>query len=284
MIRRRATALGLLGAAALLVSCATIYNPATGQTETVLNTPTEIALGNIAKMQMGLFSLKMGRVEPAEFDRVQQIGQALAKVSDRKDVPYRFGVIRDKDLNAFALPGGTIYVHSGLLEKASDDEVAAVLGHEIGHVAARHAAKHLQSDLGFLLLLQIASAAGADPQSARVGESLYELFRRGYSRKDELESDRLGLRYVMRAGYNPEGMVSFFEKLLEEHKESALDKLEVWKRTHPLTGDRITHAKAELERLREGTPFCPECGRTYPPKKRFCPADGTPLKKKKAQP
>ena len=274
----------LLAVPAGLASCATIYNPATGRTETVLNTPTEIALGNIAKAQMGLFSLKMGKLDPAEFDRVQRIGQALAKESDRKDVPYRFGVIRDEDLNAFALPGGTIYVYSGLLEKATDDELASVLGHEIGHVAARHAAKHLQSDLGFMLLLQIATAAGADPQSAQVGESLYDLFRRGYSRADELQADRLGLRYTMRAGYNPDGMLSFFEKLLEEQEESALDKLEVWNRTHPLASDRITEAKKELERLREGATFCPECGRSYPPKKRFCAADGTPLKKKKVRP
>ncbi len=264
-----------------LAACSTIYNPATGRQETLLSTPVETALGNVAKIQMGLISLKMGKVSDAEFSRVQTIGQRIAQVSDRQDVQYHFGVIGEKTLNAFTLPGGTVYVYSGLVKKADDDELAAVLGHEMGHAAARHTAKQLQADLGFTLLVQIAAAAGAAPESARVANSMYGLLRNGYSREDELEADRLGIRYAFRAGYNPEGMITFFEKLLREEPEDTMSRATAWQRTHPLTSDRIAQAKKEVEQLRSGR-FCPVCGRSYGPESKFCERDGTPLKEREA--
>jgi len=263
--------------ALLLSNCTTLYNPATGRTETVLSTPVEMALGSLAMAQMGLGSLRMGRVDPTTFQRVTAIGERLAKVSDRQDLPYRFGVIRGKEWNAFALPGGTIYVYSGLAENATDDELAAVLGHEIGHVAARHAAKHLQADLGFAVLLRLAQATGVGPESAQIANSLYALFRNGYSRQDELQADRLGIRYAYEAGFDPNGMVSFFEKMLAKQPEDPLEQALIWQRTHPLTSERIAKAKAEIARIKEER-FCPTCGRLYAPPAQFCTKDGTPLK------
>jgi len=263
-----------------LSGCATIYNPATQRQETVLDSSVETALGNLARAQMGLGSLKVGRVEPEQLAHVQAIGRSLAAVSDRQDIRYQFGVIREKTLNAFTLPGGTIYVHTGILDKATDDELACVIAHEVGHVAARHVVKHLQADLGFSVLLQLAGAAGVGPESARVANSLYGLFSRGFSRQDELEADRLGIRYAKKAGYNPRGLVSFFEKLQQEKPENPLDQAFVWQATHPLTSERIARANEELSKL-EGDNFCPACGRTYPAKTRFCPVDGTRLEKKK---
>ena len=274
------TSFGVL--AMTLFGCTTIYNPATGHQETVLNTSTEIALGDVAKAQMGLTSLRVGRVNPEQLSRVQGIGLRVARVSDRQDVPYQFGVIREKSLNAFAIPGGTIYVHSAMVEKADDDELAAVLAHEVGHVAARHAAKHLQADLGFTVLLQIASAAGVGPGSAQLAESLYGLFRNGYSRQDELEADRLGIRYTFRAGYDPEGMVTFFEKMLAEEPGDRFSQAPVWQRSHPLTLERIAQAKKEIEQL-QGTMFCTVCGSTYGPKEKFYVNDGTLLKHRISQ-
>lgn len=270
-----------LFSAALILSsgCTTIYNPATERQETVLDTPVEVALGNIARAQMGLTSLQVGKVGPETLARVQAIGQKVARVSDRRDVRYQFGVIREKSLNAFTLPGGTLYVHSALVEKATDDELAAVLAHEIGHVAAHHAAKHLQADLGFALLVQIASAAGGGRGAAQVAQSIYGLLSNGYSRGDELQADRLGIRYSAEAGYNPNGMITFFEKMLQEKPEDVMDRAMVWQRTHPLTSDRIRQAKEQIERLR-GEMFCPECGRVLGPNAKFCPRDGTSLKKR----
>ena len=236
---------------AVLAACATLYNPATGRQETLLSTPLETALGNVARVQMGLISLRMGTVAEADFSRVQVIGQRIAQVSDRQDVRYQFGVIQEKSLNAFTLPGGTIYVHTGLVQKADDDELAAVLGHEMGHAAARHTAKHLQADLGFSLLVGVAGAAGGSPDAVRVAESIYSLINNGYSRRDELEADRLGVKYAFRAGYNPEAMITFFEKMLHEYPEGETARATVWQRTHPLTSDRIAQAKKEVEALRQ---------------------------------
>lgn len=234
---------------AALTGCATIYNPATGRQETVLDSSVETALGNLARAQMGLNSLKMGQVDPDELQRIQRIGQRIALVSDRKDVTYQFGVIQDKAANAFTLPGGTIYVHTGILEKATDNELAAVVAHEVGHVAARHVAKHLQADLGFSVAMQLAHAAGVGAESARVAESMYDLFSRGFSRQDELEADRLAIRYSRRAGYDPWALVSFFEKIQAEEEGQPFPRVPVWQSTHPLTSDRIARAKEELNRF-----------------------------------
>lgn len=261
----------------LLAGGATIYNPATERQETILSTPIEVALGNIARAQMGLTSLTRGKVQPEDLARVQQIGSRIARVSDRQDVVYQFGVLKDKTVNAFSLPGGAVYVNTGLLGKATEDELAVVLAHEVGHVAARHAAKHLQSDLGFALLLEATRAAGAGGEAAQIANSLYGLLQSGYSRRDELEADRLAIKYSARAGYDPWAIVSFFEKMLAEEKESGVGRAVVWQSTHPLTSDRIAAAKKILLTV-EGQMFCPECGRRYPETTRFCPRDGTALK------
>jgi predicted Zn-dependent protease len=290
--------------------CATLYNPATGRRETVLTTAVEETYGRLARTQMGLLSLRKGKVNDEEFKKIQAIGERLAQVSDRKAVRYQFGVIREKSLNAFTLPGGTIYIHTGILEKGTEDEVAAVLAHEVGHVAARHVAKHLQADLGFSAVLAVAQVAGMKVNSARVMKSIYTRLNKGFSRQDELEADRLALRYAKRAGYDPHALISFFEKMLEAHPEGPAQRARVWDMTHPLTTARIAKAKEELATL-EGTAgaagspaaqppaqqttgqsqppaapvaaqagkFCPECGRVYSePKAKFCERDGTPLK------
>ena len=262
---KRGTVFLILTAYSLILGlggCVTIYNPATGRRETVLNTSIEQALGSMARAQMGLSSLRMGEVPEAQLGRVQQIGKRLAAVSDRRDIPYRFGVVQQKSLNAFTLPDATIYVHSGLLEKTTDEELAAVLAHEVGHVAARHAAKHLQADLGLALLLSAAGAAGASGDSVRVANSLGGLFRNGFSRKDELEADRLAIRYAGRAGYDPKALISFFEKMNKEHPETAANRATAWQRTHPLTSERITHAQKELKAAdsRQGKFYLPADG------------------------
>lgn len=226
---------------------------------------------------MGLGELTKGRVTPEEFQRVQRIGQQIARVSDRQDLRYQFGVIRHKTPNAFTLPGGTIYVHTGILDMADDDELAAVIAHEVGHVAARHIVKHLQADLGFAVAMQIAGSAGATGEAVRVANSLYTLFSRGYSRRDELEADRLSIRYTRRAGFDPWAIIRFFEKMLAQERQTRADRAAVWQSSHPMTSERIAKARQILES--EGpSKFCPECGRSYPAQAEFCVRDGIALK------
>ncbi len=251
-IMRRSAWIACGALLAFAAGCATISNPETGRQETVLNTQMEVLLGNMAQQQMGLTSLKMGQVADLQVERVQRIGAVVARASDRQDVQYRFGVVGEKELNAFALPGGTIYVNSGLAEMATDDELACVLGHELGHVAARHAVKQMQADIGFSVLAGIASRSGANGGAVQVANSLYGLISNGYSRQDELQADRLGIKYSARSGYNPEAMVTFFEKMLKENPEGEASGAALWTRTHPLTSDRIAKAKKELESLKMG--------------------------------
>lgn len=152
-------------------------------------------------------------------NRVRAIGKRLADVCDRRELVYQFAVIQDEDVNAFSLPGGYVFINDGLIKKAAnDDEIAAVLGHEIAHITARHAVKRLESGLG-LQLAQLATLATR--QSALVrGSSLgIQAARLAYARQDELEADRLGAKYLKAAGFDPKAMLSFLEKLQEENKK-----------------------------------------------------------------
>ena len=135
--------------------CATVYNPATERKELIfITTPMEVALGKNAAMQVQQQYAFIK--DPKEINRVTEIGERLAKVSDRTDLKYHFSVVQDKEINAFTMPGGYIYINSGLLEMTNDDELACVIGHEIGHVAARHIAKKLQVQLGYDILMNVA--------------------------------------------------------------------------------------------------------------------------------
>src|SRR3989338_2727121 len=139
----------------VLSACATIYNPATEKQEVIfITTPMEVALGqNVAAQVAQQYAFVK---DPKEVNRVTEIGNRLAKVSDRTDLKYHFAVVQDKEINAFTMPGGYIYINSCLLEIRTDDELACVMGHEIGHVAARHIAKKLQTQLGYDILISIA--------------------------------------------------------------------------------------------------------------------------------
>ncbi|UCD58366.1 MAG: M48 family metalloprotease, partial [Candidatus Hydrogenedentota bacterium] len=132
---------------------------------------------------------------------VSEIGQRVASHSDRRDVPYSFKIIdNDKDVNAFALPGGPVYVYTGLLKHAENEaELASVLGHEVAHIAARHSAEQLTRAFGYSLLATI--VLGEDPAAAAAMASdiIGSLGMLKFSRDDEIESDRLGVHYMFRA-------------------------------------------------------------------------------------
>ncbi len=225
--------------------CATIYNPATGRKETMLiSTQQEVALGT--DMDKELYAKLKITNSPRLNIRLNFIGAKLAKISDRQDLAYHFRVVEDKELNAFATPGGFIYVNTGLMETANDDELAGVVAHEIGHVAARHSAKRLQSALGYQLILGIISGVTGQPAMGDAINIVFNLVNLGYSRKDELLADKLAVRYVRRAGYSPIGLVTFFEKLKKEgEKKGASGKL-VFLSSHPQIEERISRIQEEM--------------------------------------
>ncbi len=224
----------------------------------LISTDDEIAMGRgVAQSVEEQYTLVR---DPALTRRVETMGERLAAVSERKDVEYTFRVIDDDDLvNAFAAPGGWIYVTTGLLATVtSEDELACVIGHEIAHVAAKHSVMQFQGRAvaaGALAVVTEALVGGvetaADERRARyvlagiaVGADLTFL---KYSRSQESQSDRLGMRYALLAGYDPAGMVAFLEKLAKADPQGP--GFAAILRTHPVSEVRLADARRHLAGL-----------------------------------
>ena len=229
----------------MLGGCVTVYNPATQRNESLLiDTPTEVSLGRDMdislqnKMKMLNDSLMQARLDA--------IGKRVALVSDRQDLKYYFRIVSDKEFNAFAIPGGFIYVNSGLMQAASDDELACVLAHEIGHIAAKHSVKKLQATLSYNILMSIIVGATGEKTIAQlVDVFVFNPATLAYSRQDELLADKLAVRYAKRAKFNPYGMVTFFEKLKKEKEKTPQLRIEIFS-SHPDMDERIKKVKEEI--------------------------------------
>ncbi len=182
---------------------------------------------------------------------IDRMGNELAAVSARPDLPYTFRILDDDQINALAVPGGFIYVYRGLFDAIdTNDELAAVLAHEVAHVANRHGMNQLERNLivslGLGLVLRL--VFGADGQSLLwdLASGLgMDLLIKGYSRENEFDADRTGIHLMQRAGYDPRGMISFLEKLqrMEARQPS---RLAVWFSTHPPTHERIDAIEAAI--------------------------------------
>ncbi len=183
---------------------------------------------------------------------LEQIGARLVdgmkKAEGKKapSYPFTFKLLKSKDINAFALPGGPVYVFEGLVAEAkgNEDMLAGVLAHEMGHIVARHGVKQMSSQMAVGTL--IAAFTKGSTQDIAVIAS--ELIMLKYSRDDEYEADAKAIRYSHAAGYNPEGLIQFFDKLLtmKDNKESS-DLVSANLRTHPLTRNRIIRARQEIK-------------------------------------
>ncbi len=266
--------------------CATIYNPATEQREIIfVTTPMEVSIGNMLATKISK-QFKISK-DSRKINRLTEIGKKIANVSDRKDLIYRFSVIEDDDLNAFTTPGGYIYVHSGLMEKSNDDELACVIGHEAGHVAARHIAKKMQAQIGYDILINIASRKGGLRDLQRAASISYNLIMLGFSRQDETLADRIGVKYAYKAGYDPYAMITFLKKLKDAKKEEIGL---VFLRTHPYLSERIKILELGIPAIieKEEAPIvankkrplrvmCPTCKKIFSGRTRYCPYDGTKL-------
>jgi Zn-dependent protease with chaperone function len=231
---------------ALLSGCSTEYNIVTGQEEKFYySTDKEVEIGQSVAQAV---EKEYKPVEdPLVQKRVEDIGKKIVSVCDRKDIDYHFKVLESDEINAFSLPGGFVYINSGLIEKLNnDDELAAVLGHEIAHIVARHSIKKLQAIMGYSILRALTAAI---PQGgAEVGSAADVAFTEiilGYGREDELLADQLASRYAKLAGYNPRGMIDFLERLQEINRRKPPQPKSYFK-THPYVPDRIRVVKQEL--------------------------------------
>jgi predicted Zn-dependent protease len=190
--------------------------------------------------------------DPERVALVQEIGQrvleGMRKTEGKKapDFPFSFKVLDTKEINAVSLPGGPVYVFRGLMEQTGDDKdmLAAVLAHEVAHIVARHAAKQISSGVLADLVISLGTK-GSTQKLANVATSLVML---QYSRDDEYDADRRAVLYTHAAGYDPEGLVRFFEKL-QKLEKSPMKGLLANLRTHPLTENRILRAKKVIAAL-----------------------------------
>lgn len=192
--------------------------------------------------------------------QLQALGAHLARVSDRPALAYRFAVLDLPQANAFALPGGYVYVTRGLVLQTRDvDELAAALAHEVAHVAARHGVERLERELrtGLVIqgLYQLLFGGEPDWLTHRALEIGAALWTARHSREDEREADRLALRYLARAGFDPHALARLLRRLAADGAEPGA--VEAWFATHPLTRDRLAAIDATLASLPPRRPAPP---------------------------
>lgn len=229
-------------------ACAT--NPATGSSQLMLvSEDQEIAMGRQADTAV---IATIGLYPDAAWQRyIQQFGARLAATSERPNLPWTFRVVDDPAVNAFALPGGFVYVTRGLLSHLTDEaELASVVGHEIGHVTARHTAAEMSKQeliglglaAGSMVSSQVAKYAGTANQALGI---LYLKF----SRDDESQADMLGLRYMRRANFDPRQMPAVFRMLERLDATGGGGRLPSWLQTHPSPANRVAAISAQIAAL-----------------------------------
>lgn len=196
--------------------------------------------------------------DPLTVMYLNQLGLHIAGNSERPEVPYRFYIINSAVINAFALPGGHIYVTRGLIERTDNAaELSAVLAHEIAHIAARHGAQALERELrtgsAMSMLWELffrREPALLEQDALRLGGRIWFA---SHSRRAEREADRLAIRYMIRTGIDPQGMLSMLQGLLRDEAQEAQQSVE-WFSTHPTTEDRLRTLRRTVDDLSDELP------------------------------
>ena len=228
----------------LTLSCATT-GPGGQKSFIMIGTSQEVSIGQGMADELSKTEKKLA--DQSWQNYLNEVGQKIVAVSDRKDVTYSFTVIESEDINAFAAPGGFVYFYTGLLRRMDNEgEMAAVLAHEISHVVARHSIKRVQTAMGASLAYQLVFGdKGGEALSAAVGVGMGLLFA-DYSREAEREADKFGIYYMQKAGYDPNAAITMFEKLAAASGSRGSSVFERMSSSHPETIERITNAKQEI--------------------------------------
>jgi predicted Zn-dependent protease len=233
-----------------IAACAT--NPATGKKEvSLMSEAQEVALGQQMdpeiRREMGVYN------DPELQAYVESIGKRLAVHSERPELPWHFTIVDAPAVNAFALPGGYIYITRGILPFLRDEaQLAGVIGHEIGHVTARHSAQQYTKATGATLGMALLSifVPEARPFQGVAEQALGVLFLK-YGRDDELQADRLGVRYTASADWNPAGVAGMLGTLQRLDQASGSRKgVPNWLSTHPAPEDRVSKIQPVIEQAR----------------------------------
>jgi beta-barrel assembly-enhancing protease len=185
---------------------------------------------------------------------VNSLGRSIASRTSRAYLDWQFAVVNTDVINAFALPGGFVYVNRGVLARASNEsELAGVLAHEIEHVVQRHSVKQMeqaqQANIGVTLACVLTRVCENQAAQAAIQVGGSAVFAR-FSRDDEVQADEGGFQNMIRAGINPRGMLTFFQKLLAEEGSGGSGGVNAWFADHPGTQDRI----ADIQRMLDATP------------------------------
>ena len=237
--------------AALGVACAT--NPATGQRQfSLMSEEKEVAIGQQQDAQV---RKEMGVYSDRDLQQyVSDIGLRLAQSSERANLPWHYTVVDSPAINAFALPGGYIYITRGILPFLADEaQLAGVLGHETGHVTARHAAQQYTRSTGAELGLVLSSifVPAARPLAGLGETGLGALFLK-YGRDDEAQADALGVRYAAREGWDPDAVPQMLTTLGRIEEASDSKGTPNWLQTHPVAEDRIARVQAAVQEAEAG--------------------------------
>ena len=183
---------------------------------------------------------------------INVLGDSIAKLADDRGLEWTFHVVNSREINAFAVPGGYIYVNRGLIERSENlSQLAGVLGHEIAHVTERHSAEQMRdaerANLGATALCVLTSICESQLATTAIQLGGTAAFAK-FSRDDEAEADRVGIRNMVRAGIHPSGIPEMFENLMEERSRSP-GGVDSWFATHPLEEDRVAATRAEIARI-----------------------------------
>jgi len=226
------------------LSAGCVVNPITGKEELMfLPEEQDVAIGRQyapeIEKELG------GRIDNTILQNyVNNVGQRVARFSHRPDIEYSFVALNEKQVNAFALPGGYLFITRGMLEKLSSEaQLAAILGHEVSHVVARDTSAAMSREIGIDLLLSTVMREKTPEGLVRVAGLTRQILSLRYSRVDERDADLAGLDYMVKAGYNPYGMVETMGMLAAEQKVRPVEFFS----THPLPENRIEYLREEIE-------------------------------------
>ncbi|MPZ16372.1 MAG: M48 family metalloprotease [Luteitalea sp.] len=216
----------------------------------------EISIGESAQKEVRAKTPEL--TDRAITSYIQSLGRRLVAHADGPEYPYSFSVANYRDINAFALPGGPVWVNRGAIQAAKNEaQLAGVIGHEIAHVANRHAAGQLTKAMGAQLGLGLLGAVlGSDrsvgAQAVRVGSSLAaNVTMMKFSRDDEREADEKGMLYMSRAGYDVRGMAEFM-KILRDQQGRDPSSVEAFFASHPAPAERVDRLEREAAQFKRG--------------------------------
>jgi predicted Zn-dependent protease len=235
---------GILTTAILLALCAgCAVNPLTGEQEFMLMTESQDL--EIGKKYAPQIEKEMGGKIPdnALQNYINSVGQKVAMVSHRRTWEYHFAALDDDMVNAFALPGGYIFITKGMLKHLTTEaQLASILGHEVAHIVARDTAALMSREIGIDILLTAVTTESTSSTARTAADLTRQIIGLRFSRRDEKDADYAGLDYMVRAGYNPNGMVETMQMLQDQQKTRTVEFFS----THPSPANRVAYLKGRI--------------------------------------